>query len=315
MAHPASIRMTTRPEGIPGAVLDAAEANIRVFLETTATCAEKGEPDADAVHDARVAGRRLMATLAVLEPVLCLPCADLVPRVKLSIRALGRLRDADVMAEAFAPFADTQPSAAAHLASLLDRRRRKLRRASRKELRGALDAGTRMRVGALLAADPQGNRPVSAAMARVRRVRALERGSVAQFFDRAAALSRRSACADLHQARIAGKRMRYTLEVLRAGARETKALLDECRHLQDELGMINDRDVASKWLARRAARAAGDPRLAARGGVARELLVLSDHFARTRDVMRAAFHDAWTPERIRDFRRRICDSMRSGGER
>ena len=313
MTKPASIGGVARPRGIPEAVLAAADANTRVFLETTAACAGKGEPDADAVHDARVAGRRLMATIALLEPVLLLPCADLAPRVKLSIRALGRLRDADVMVEAFVPFAETQPAATAHILGVLERRRRKLRRTSRKDLRGALDAETRVRIGALLAADAAGRRPVSVAVARVLRVRALARDSVVQFFTRAAALTRRSPIADLHQARIAGKRMRYTLEVLAEGNGAARRLVDECRGLQDELGSINDRDVASRWLARRAARVAGDKGVRARAVVARELLVLSAHFARTRDVMREAFHDAWPPERLREFRRQVEGRMKDEG--
>ena len=305
MPDPTSIGALARPRGISEAVLAAADANIRVFLDTTAVCSGKGEPEPDAVHDARVAGRRLMAMLALLEPVLLLPCADLAPRVKLSIRALGRLRDADVMAEAFAAFADTQPAAAAHILKLLDRRRRKLRRASRKELRGALNAEMRLRLGALLAPDAMGMRPVSIAVARTRRVRALARDSVAQFFRRAAALTPRSAIAELHQARIAGKRMRYTLELLGEGDGAAVSLVDECRGLQDELGSIHDRDVASRWLARRAARVAGDPAVRARVVVARDLLVLSAHFARTRDVMRAGFHDSWPAERLREFQRRV----------
>ena len=313
MANPAHNRGVSATRGIPEAVLAAADANIRVFLETTAACAGKGGADADAVHDARVAGRRLMATIALLEPVLFHSCADLAPRVKLSIRALGRLRDADVMGQAFAPFAETHPAAAAHILALLERRRRKLRRASRKELRGALDTETRLRIGTLLAPDDAGMRPVSVAVARVARVRALARDSVAQFFVRAAALTRRSPIADLHQARIAGKRMRYTLEVLAGGDGEARRLLDECRGLQDELGWINDRDVASRWLARRAARVAGDTAVRARAIVARELLVLSAHFARTRDVMREAFHDAWPPERLCEFRQQLHGRMKDEG--
>src|SRR5688572_22632383 len=92
--------------------------------------------DAEAVHDARVATRRLKAALDLMSPVLskshARPLADGLKRIR---RRLGPLRDADVMLDHLAELpGDGKHAAAAHwLRERLNAKREKLRDESRAE--------------------------------------------------------------------------------------------------------------------------------------------------------------------------------------
>jgi CHAD domain-containing protein len=67
---------------------------------------------------------------------------------------------------------------------------------------------------------------------------------IAEFFSHAPALAKEDAVEELHEMRIAAKRLRYSLELFRdlyskAGERQ----LDRVKQLQEELGHIHDIDV------------------------------------------------------------------------
>ncbi|MGC4192655.1 MAG: CHAD domain-containing protein [Thermomicrobiales bacterium] len=74
--------------------------------------------------------------------------------------------------------------------------------------------------------------------------RAILAARTAELFSHDAAFTDPNAVAALHQARIAAKRLRYTLELFPAifGDDGTAALAD-VRALQDALGIVHDRDV------------------------------------------------------------------------
>jgi CHAD domain-containing protein len=91
--------------------------------------------DADAIHDARVATRRLKAAVDLMKPVLTRshrkPLADGLKRLR---RRLGDLRDADVMLDHLGELAQGKHAAAANwLCGRLEKTREKLREKSRKE--------------------------------------------------------------------------------------------------------------------------------------------------------------------------------------
>lgn len=88
-------------------------------------------PDADAIHDLRIASRRLRAALCHLEP--CFPAQD-VGRFRDSVRRLftllGEARDLDILMENLARDAARAGSPLAGLVKrLLAQRKEKLRRA------------------------------------------------------------------------------------------------------------------------------------------------------------------------------------------
>ncbi len=65
---------------------------------------------------------------------------------------------------------------------------------------------------------------------------------------------------ELHDARIAGKRLRYLLEPLRSHAADAPALVERLKSLQDLLGDIHDMQVLEKTLAAKVEKAKGKER-------------------------------------------------------
>lgn len=80
--------------------------------------------------------------------------------------------------------------------------------------------------------------PLAVTVPRILAVRAAELASLAPF------MSHPEAIAELHQARIAAKRLRYTLELFPAGAGDDgERAIALIRDLQDALGLLHDHDV------------------------------------------------------------------------
>lgn len=216
----------------------------------------------EAVHQLRVAGRRLRVALPL---VARKPAGRRVRRARRLlrdlVRAAGQGRDLDVMAALFAQHAAAPtPDARRLRRRLRDARRRARPRLVenlmdvelarlRRELaaiarRGGVDASSVLsRVDAQAAA---GGEAVSAALT-----------ALGPSFDAAA----------LHRVRIACRRMRYAAELRESlGARASRAprLL---KQMQDRLGAIHDAQLLAAWLGRQAENdtRAGRAELAAEG--------------------------------------------------
>jgi len=199
-----------------------------------------------AVHQARVASRRLREVVPILDDVA--PSAGRASAaVRRVTRALGPVRELDVTARLYARATATAPVhtlAQAAVAGALARGRA----AAMRDTRRALSAAQRRKLQAALAAlatDVEGL-PVTAVAAtvearvaqRARRVeRALDRLGTVYVPER------------LHAVRIAVKQLRYALEVaadLRRG--RTATSLRQLRAVQEMLGQAHDLHVLGEHL-------------------------------------------------------------------
>jgi CHAD domain-containing protein len=198
-----------------------------------------GEPDPDAVHDMRVAARRLRAALQLLGD------ADLLAlerQVKALQDALGALRDVQVQR---AWLADAAPAGngARALADAIDAERPKLEKKLRRAVRGW--------TGAIA---PALERTASGAAAKGRlggkRLAKEVRRGLKRLRRRLDAAAADPAPRPAHRLRIAAKKVRYLSELVRAGRPEAaERVLEELVPLQERLGALHDADVRVERLA------------------------------------------------------------------
>jgi len=219
--------------------------------------------NADAVHDMRVATRRLRSTLRTFRALLDRSRTDpLRDELRWLGRALGAVRDGDVLADRLAKAVAAEPPelVVGPVGTRIRQRLADGTAEAREELAAALDSP---RYAALLAAL---DTLVSAAPARVpgKRLRRLARKALRRADRRLDAADRpRPAHAGLrlplpsdgdrdtalHEARKAYKRARYAVEVLRPVAgRPAKRLGKRLTALQDVLGAYQDGVVAAQLL-------------------------------------------------------------------
>lgn len=213
-------------------------------LDAAAPAALSGEPVA--VHQARVASRRLREVVPMLAPVT--PSADRAGEaVRQVTRALGPVRELDVTAALYAEWTQTAPchplahaavgrALARGRATAIAAMRRTLSPGQRGRLRQALDALVRDASGVAVAkvADTVEARVAQRAK---RVVRALERLGILYAPER------------LHAVRIAVKQLRYALEVRgRLRRVPTAASLRQLRAVQETLGRAHDLHVLGEHL-------------------------------------------------------------------
>lgn len=201
--------------------------------------------DIEALHDMRVAVRRLRAAMSLFKPVLPPEILALREDLRWLAGSLGAVRDLDVQLVAFAGWSERLDNAdAASLEPLLDEVRRR-RNTAREQMLAALDSERFERFitwfTELLAL------PIDATNARaaldvapdliLRRQRR---------FARKAAKIRRNATPDaVHAVRIEAKRMRYALEFFRPlYGKGVSAYIRRLVEVQDLLGAHQDAIVA-----------------------------------------------------------------------
>jgi CHAD domain-containing protein len=196
--------------------------------------------DVRAVHRARVSARRLVEALPIAGAAAGVDAGALRRQVRRIRRALGAVREIDVARAALAREAlDRQWPAA--LVDRLDGRcaaQREIARAALgRKLSRAAAGGTPKRVRGLAAALERA-RPTARAEARLgSRLRTRARGLTAAL----AAAGTLYAPELLHRARIAAKKLRYTLELARDVARlPVSAGIRELEAVQDLLGSLHD---------------------------------------------------------------------------
>jgi triphosphatase len=228
--------------------------------------------DPEELHDMRVATRRLRAALDLF--VDTLPVRARTYRSELSWLAgvLGTVRDLDVQQEAQAEMADavkgwsallgTAPDddPLADLAALLQRERE----AARVDMLAALDSPRWERLQRGLASMVQQGplrRSVATRLPAVIGVPDLVTARHVAVVNAAKRSRRSGAASDFHRLRIRGKRLRYALEFSTElyGGR-TERYTKQLTTLQDELGRMQDSEVAA---ARLAALATGEAHLPA----------------------------------------------------
>ena len=207
------------------------------------------EFDADAIHDARVATRRLRAALDLLEPAVPGKLLSALNRTLRRLRrTLGDLRDIDVMLNLLEPLTrhPRQGIAAGWAHScLLDRRNAERRKAGSKRKRspGALvarlDAWEPLREQIVALGEVSENLMVASLAAQWNHFVGLTRP---------AELFRPQ---DPHALRIAGKLLRYTFEMLRCTRdKPPAAVIRTFKRMQDALGDWHDHVVLAEWMMR-----------------------------------------------------------------
>ena len=211
----------------------------------------------DAVHDLRVATRRLSDILSLWRSAL-----DKRParRARRSLdrlrRALGTVREHEVHFDLLAKLLEDDPPTLAiagrvlqsRLEARLERDRRRAARAARAGRIARIlarveraSAGTPARV----AASPE---IIADALARARQREAVARAALHQ-------LEEDDGGDALHQARIEAKKARYTLECMNAiGVKDDKRTVRAFRRAQRELGAAHDWATLATWIERERAK-------------------------------------------------------------
>jgi CHAD domain-containing protein len=218
--------------------------------------AVKAGASADAIHDLRVATRRMQEALRMFAPLLPEEPRERVRRRARRIRRqFTDLRDADVLARLVQQLAadagEENRAAILALGRQLTAKAARLRRGMARPTGGAPHvAGFRKRLRGLLEKAPAGDRR---ALVRAGRQSLQER---AHELRQALARAKRGAPLPLHRARIAVKRWRYGLELAQATRIASCAkAIEEAQAMQDRLGSIHDLDVLIGRIGQRGSKA------------------------------------------------------------
>jgi len=206
--------------------------------------------NADAIHDTRVAVRRLRTTLRVLEasPVLKRKTVrTLRQRLRGVARMLGAVRDADVLLTRVERDSNAHPELEADLTTLAELLLKQQKRAySRlvKRLKGPRFAGLLAELDAFVESKP----PSSTERQQQIAVRHFAGSAIWRHYE--IVLSYETVIHGappgvLHELRIACKRLRYTLELFESElGKVTRPLLNLLANVQDHLGELHDTVVA-----------------------------------------------------------------------
>ncbi|MCS6798452.1 MAG: CHAD domain-containing protein [Myxococcota bacterium] len=221
------------------------------FLDDASAAArrvDRPDPDVEALHDLRVALRRLRSTLRAWPDLWRGTLRQRhVRRLRKVTRATGEARDLEVVLalldELGGAMNDAQQRGAAMLRAELDRRLAVVRQGIRRDVLPRWERlAPRLRDGlsvVLRSVDAPDREPPSFAAALAGGLRRAGR-EVAEAIDAVGGLEDQDAA---HAARIAIKRLRYLVEPVRDALPAARALVDRCRAAQDALGRMHDAHV------------------------------------------------------------------------
>lgn len=267
--------------------------------------------DPEALHDMRVAARRLRAALQVFRPFLPPELQRFREEIAWIARALGEVRDLDVQLERMPGWRTGFGPGHEHALDNLETLLRQHRRVARRHMLSALDSeryetlleGLESALRADIRTFAPGNVPILAVAPGIieRRYRRLRK--------RGDAIRRDSPATDYHLLRIEAKKLRYALEFVRPiygkPARRFVARLTE---LQDLLGLHQDAEVAQETLyltGNEAGQRLGPETLMAMGAIA-------ERYRRQAQKLRRAFPGVYRPLTGRDWTRlrRVLEARR-----
>jgi CHAD domain-containing protein len=208
--------------------------------------------DIEELHQMRVATRRLRAAFALYSSILPVRAAHLRDEIGWVAGVLGAVRDLDVQLEQIEEWSTGTDgdyrSSLKELGDLLARHRE----AAREDLLVALDSRRYSRLVASLTTFCTQGPPRRAAVARVPAAVALPGLIDGRHVDavKAARRARRTGVpSDFHRLRIRCKRLRYALEFTATiYGSDVKRFVRQLARLQDELGLMQDADVAASGL-------------------------------------------------------------------
>jgi CHAD domain-containing protein len=216
--------------------------------------------DIEALHDMRVATRRLRAAMAVFRPFLTPRMLAFRDEFGQVARALGEVRDLDVQLERMAEWRASFPPDRVHLLDGIEALLRKRRAAARRRMLQVLDSRRYERLCARFAAALRAGPPKSFAPGRTP-VLAVAPDLVERRYRKVRKLGDRikktSPPEAYHLLRIEAKKLRYALEFVGNGIYGKPALEFSARvtALQDLLGLHQDAYVAIEMLEELAASA------------------------------------------------------------
>lgn len=277
-----------KPAGLVGYVDDLA-GRLRTLVPSALA---KG--DSEAIHHARVTTRRLSAALELFAPALDESRRKDVGRtLKKLRRRLGPLRDLDVLIGHVEALRETRRFQEASV-WLVEQLRHQRQKAGQE---ATTDGGMHKllgRLGEWWAVQEQiaEARPAAVGLLRDSLLPQLERfamcaGSLSPGADARAGGERH----DPHELRIAGKELRYTLEMAKAQGLPIKAgVLRQFKKMQDALGLWHDYAVLSQ----RALEVAVDEGLVIHDGeLYGRVLALAAHSSRRADAYLRKFSELW----------------------
>lgn len=262
--------------------------------------------DIEDVHDMRVAIRRLRSALHLLEPYLSADAKAYRRQFRAVARALGAVRDLDVMIDDLARYQAAQTAGRSDLQSVIEILDMK-RQTARHKLVMMLDAKPYRSLikafSSFLLADPQKDQPPAPSAAPYQ-VRHLLPTMIYAQLGHVRAFDEVLPGADdetLHTLRIEFKKLRYTVSFFSGVLGKTAAdFITELKRIQDHLGRLNDIHVArahfeavSGW--DKAAEAALQSYLALLEAEAPDL--------------RQAFTALWTDFNSRKVQRKLSDAV------
>jgi triphosphatase len=205
--------------------------------------------DVEALHQMRVATRRLRATIALFREVLPERFGVLRDELQWVGHELGAVRDLDVQIDGLRAQQDVHPAESAAIQPLIAVLEAQ-RVAERDRLITLLDSdrfvALEREMGEMLRSGARSDAPVVAvhqfaAPVLHRRLRSVHRAGVLLAAD--------SHPAEYHALRIRGKRLRYSLELFGdLYGRPARDLTDAVKQVQDLLGEHQDADVMNDWL-------------------------------------------------------------------
>lgn len=199
--------------------------------------------DIEALHDMRVASRRLRAALRVFGK--CFPKKDLqkvTEEVQNVTRALGAVRDIDVFLE----FLENYRSKSDHDVSWLIDAENALREQARRKMLASLDELEQGSLSRYIRIMCSHAKMLGSGKSNRSYVQApgLIAPRLTELLGFSSAVESPENVAELHGMRIAAKRLRYTMETfVPCFGEPMAALIDEAKGLQEELGQIHDCDV------------------------------------------------------------------------
>src|SRR5437870_7333133 len=253
-------RMTKRPDNLLAAPAPGAAHRIALSLLDAATAARERLPDtgdAEALHDFRVAMRRLRSTLRAYQPQLEAVPAKLRRRLRDLARATGEARDVEVQISWLERQRNELPAArragVPWLLSRLTQRRERAYQDIRERIAPKFDRLAR-RLRRALGSVPPPDATLPASLASLIAQLLEDQGSD---LERRLALIRSPAShAEAHAARIRVKRARYLLEPVVREAKPAAAVVRRLKQVQQLLGDLHDLQVVIVRLGDAAAEAA-----------------------------------------------------------
>lgn len=207
--------------------------------------------DIEAIHDLRVASRRLRSALAMFAPCLCHQANSWSDAIRKVTRKLGRARDLDVQIDFLKHYlaTDKEPADEPGLHRLLLRltqHRHKAQTSVDKALRNLKNSGTLPDLARSLENAGRAYHGCCALPAHIRKTLLSLLKDMHQYEPY---LPRPQCLKQHHQMRIAAKHLRYAMEVFRdLGAGRLDPAIDAAREVQSQLGQMHDCDVWVEFL-------------------------------------------------------------------